>query len=187
MTAVFSSVSEIIGIMVGGALYAEYGVKKSLSMSYGLAVGGAMMIILYGLAHQDSFIFPCFILVAKLGISSAFNILYVSHADIFPVLFSATALGFCNFVTRIFTGLSPIVAQLEEPIPMVLFFALCTIGTAAVWFIETEDGELIEAEMSERNSLLAGRIIRDKNYVPKLHEIRPDKLKKKHIQLAKKD
>ena len=96
--------------MAGGALYTEYGVKKSLSISFGLAVGGAVMIILYGLAHQDSYMFPFFILVAKLGVSSAFNILYVSHADIFPVLFSATALGLANFVTRIFTGLSPILA-----------------------------------------------------------------------------
>ena len=68
------------------------------------------MVIVYGLAHQDSYLFPIFILIAKLGIASAFNILYVSHADIFPVLFAATALGFCNFVTRIFTGLSPILA-----------------------------------------------------------------------------
>jgi len=37
------------------------------------------MILVYGLAHQQSFLFPLFVLCAKFGISSAFNIVYVSH------------------------------------------------------------------------------------------------------------
>jgi len=109
-TAIFSSISELIGIAAGGSLYSQLGLKVSLSMSFSLAFVGAILIIMYGLAHQDSYLFPLFVLIAKLGISSAFNILYVSHNDVFPVLFAATALGLANFVTRIFTGLSPILA-----------------------------------------------------------------------------
>ena len=122
----------MIGIVFGGSLYSQFGLQKSLSMSFFLALTGSLLIIFYGLAHQDSFIFPLFILVLKLGISSSFNILYVSHGKIFPVLFAATALGMANFVTRIVTGLSPILAQAEEPIPMIIFFGLCTLGIVIV-------------------------------------------------------
>ena len=128
----FSSVSEMVGIVVGGSLYSQFGLKQSLSMSFVVALSGSLMIIFYGLAHQDSYIFPLFILVLKLGISSAFNILYVSHGAVFPVLFAATALGMANFVTRTITGLSPILAQAEEPIPMIAFFLLCVLGTFVV-------------------------------------------------------
>ena len=48
-TAVCSSVSEIIGIAAGGALYNIYGLKASLSMSFSLALVGACCLLVYGL------------------------------------------------------------------------------------------------------------------------------------------
>lgn len=102
-------------------------------MSFTIATVGALAICGYGLHHQESWLFPFFILVAKFGISSAFNIVYVSHSEVFPVLFSATALGICNFITRIFTGISPILAQMEEPFPMVIFTLLSMLGVGIVW------------------------------------------------------
>ena len=134
-TAVFSSVSEMVGIVAGGALFNELGVKKSLSLSFSIALIGSTMILGYGLAHEDSWIFPVLILIAKFGISSAFNILYVSHPSVFPTLFGATALGMCNFVTRIFTAISPIMAQIEQPLPIAAFIVLSMIGTIIVWWI----------------------------------------------------
>ena len=100
-----------------------------------LSVSGALMLLGYGLSHQESILFPMFILIAKFGISSAFNILYVSHSTVFPVLFSATALGMCNFVTRIFTAISPILAQIEEPLPVLIFLVLSMLGCSVVWGI----------------------------------------------------
>ena len=124
-----------------------------------------MLILGYGLAHQDGWAFPLFILLTKFGIASAFNIVYVSHNDVFPVLFAATALGFCNFVTRIFTGISPILAQMEEPLPMLIMFALSVIGATLIWGLRDTDEKIIEE--------------------PKLFDINPRKLKKKQSDLAK--
>lgn len=76
------------------------------------------------------------VLIAKFGISSAFNIIYVSHHHVFPVLFAATAFGICNFTTRIFTGVSPILAQLDEPYPMIVFFLTSLTGLTVVWGIQ---------------------------------------------------
>ena len=61
------------------------------------------------------------VLVAKFGVAAAFDIVYVSHADTFPILFSATALGFCNFFSRVFSALAPLISQMDEPLPMILF------------------------------------------------------------------
>jgi len=133
VTAILSSVSEIMGIVAGGAFYTKLGLSKSLSMSYLIGVIGAVAIVLYGLQHQDELIFPLLVLIAKFGIASAFNILYISHADIFPVLFAATALGFANFVSRIATGISPVIAFMEEPVPMVAFMLLAMIGVFIPW------------------------------------------------------
>lgn len=109
-TAIFSSVSEICGIIAGGFLFQRYGVKGSLFASFCFALSGSLLLLLYGLDNEDSALFPVLVLVAKFGIASSFNIIYVAHNKVFPVLFAATAFGICNFITRIFTSLSPILA-----------------------------------------------------------------------------
>ena len=88
----------------------------------------------------------------------------------FPVLFAATALGICNFVTRIFTGISPILAQMDEPFPMVIFAFLSLVGVNIVWFIQRQDGAT-EGDQEIQ--------------MPKLLEIDPKKLKKKNFELSK--
>ena len=75
----------------------------------------------YGLANPQSIYFPIQVLVAKFGIACSFNIIYVSHSSVFPVAFGATALGFCNFFARVFSATSPVLAQIEEPLPIIAF------------------------------------------------------------------
>ena len=50
-SAVLSSVSEIIGTAFGGSLYAMYGLKQGMTMSFALALFGSLLILGYGLAH----------------------------------------------------------------------------------------------------------------------------------------
>lgn len=71
---------------------------------------------------------PLFCMIARIGISSLFNLIYVSNVDLFPTLFAATAMGICNFLARIFTILSPQIAELEGSLPMVLYSLLCIGG-----------------------------------------------------------
>lgn len=89
------------------------------------------------------------VLIAKFGISSAFNILFVSHQQVFPVLFSATALGILNFTTRIFTGVSPILARMEEPTPVMVFFITSILGLIIVWGIQVQ--KQVKSEQDEIN------------------------------------
>ena len=104
-----------------GVLYQLSGIKSSLFLSFGIAFLGGLAILAYGLAHPQDMVFPILVLVSKFGIACAFNIIYVSHSSVFPIAFAATALGFCNFFARIFSATSPVLAQIEEPLPMVAF------------------------------------------------------------------
>ena len=134
-TAILNSISEILGIISGGIMYNNLRVRGSLFLSYTFAFTGSVLILTYGLHHQESVIFPVLVLIAKFGVSSAFNILYISHVDVFPVLFATTALGICNFISRIFTSMSPVLAQMEEPLPIVIFLGLSMVGSSIVWGI----------------------------------------------------
>ena len=67
----------------------------------------------------------------KFGIASAFNITYIAHKGCFPTLFSTSALGFCTFLCRVFTALSPILAAVNQSLSIILF-ALTTMIAAFV-------------------------------------------------------
>jgi len=70
------------------------------------------------------------VLLAKFGIASSFNLVYAAHRHVFPTLFASTALGYCGFFARIFSAASPVLATIDEPLPM-WFFTLIA-GLAAV-------------------------------------------------------
>ena len=98
---------------LSGVMLEMVGPKKGLSLAFGISSIGGLAITVYGLYHQDSWSFLLLILIAKFGISSAFNIIYISHARMFPTLFAATSFGFCNFLARVFTIASPLVSQVK--------------------------------------------------------------------------
>lgn len=50
-TAIFSSCSEMVGIVAGGALFERLGIKASLCLSFSIALFGACLLLVYGLEH----------------------------------------------------------------------------------------------------------------------------------------
>ena len=48
-----------------------------------------------------------FFVLTKIGITGGFVIVYVATVDVFPTLFCATAMGFCNFGARVLNILAP--------------------------------------------------------------------------------
>lgn len=106
------------------------GARITYSSGYLQSCIGGIIILAYGLNHQDSWSFTFLILFAKFGISANGVVVYVAHPDTFPPLFAATAFGLCNVCARTFSTLSPVIAQMKEPLPMWLFVILS--GIAAV-------------------------------------------------------
>ena len=136
-----SSLSELAACLSAGYLYTKLGVKKSFVIAFGIASVGGFGILWFEIATNfysgeeqttESFLFPFLVLFAKFGISLAFTVNYLCNLDLFPVLFAATALGFCNFLARLFTIFSPEVAEIQSLLPMILFssFSIVTMFTS---------------------------------------------------------
>jgi hypothetical protein len=126
--------SELVAIACAGLLYGRLGMKKSFSGLFGLSAFGGLMILFLG--ESSTFWMPFFVVFAKFGIAGAFVIVYVSTVDVFPTLFCATALGFCNFFARVLTILAPEVAERPPPLPMILFVSLTLIGIILIQFVK---------------------------------------------------
>ncbi len=126
--------SELVAIAIAGFIYSKLGIKLSFSAAYLLSALGGLCILFIG--EDSTFWMPFFVILAKFGISGGFVIVYVSTVDVFPTLFCATALGFCNFFARLLTILAPEVAEQPAPLPMILFVSLTSLGILLIQFVK---------------------------------------------------
>ena len=81
---------------------------------------------------------------AKFGITMGFFIVYIAHTNIFPVMFAATSLGFCNVLARAVSIASPLIAQLEQPIPMICLTVSSVVCGILATFLKVDDPAKIE-------------------------------------------
>ena len=71
----------------------------------------------------------------NLGTVATFGNLYIGHMDLFPIVFSTTSMGICNIIARVITVTAPLVAEIDEPIPEIIFFILSVIAVIISLFI----------------------------------------------------
>ena len=138
VTGIGSGLADIIANTVSSIAFEKFGIKATISVGMGSSAVGGLVILFYALQHQTSWTFPLLVMFAKFGVSGTFALLYVSHGTLFPVLFSATALGMCNSVAKLFSAMSPLFAQMEEPTPMITFTILTALTCVAALFIQTD-------------------------------------------------
>ena len=77
--------------------------------------------------------------IAKFGIAFTFLINYLVVIELFPTLFRATSAGFCNFSGRLFTIAAPIVAEMNQPTPWLIFLITCSIAGLSATFLKVDD------------------------------------------------
>lgn len=139
MTALVSSASEVVAYIVAGLFYLKIGVKLSLILSFAISTLGGILILCWGLDHQDSTLFFVFFLMAKFGVACTFNINFTANSYFFPTLFAATAMGVCNFGARLTSAFSYPISSLDEPWPMLMFTTFCGFTCVASFFLKTEE------------------------------------------------
>ena len=134
-SAVFS-VCSIIAYVVSNPLYKKLGLKISFIVSFFISSVGGFLIVLWGLDSEVKLVFPILVLLASFGTANMFNLLYCTHASIFPTQFAAGAMGICNFTARVMTIFSPIVAEIEGSLPMWIFTVLSVLSLIMTLFIQ---------------------------------------------------
>ena len=147
INSIMSTLSESVAYILGGWMFAKFGVKYSFAISFGIAAVGGLGILFYEMSthfYSDNpatgvapWIFPFLVLLAKFGISSGFNICYVANPELFPLLFASTAIGFCNFLARGSTIFAPEVAELQSTTPMIIFSILCVLSLLSSFGLKT--------------------------------------------------
>ena len=131
-----SSLAQSGACLFGGVLYQKVGIKWTLGISFFLSMLGSLLLMLN--VTESRWLISCFILIARFGCSSTFNIVYIANSDIFPPIFSATIFGICNTGSRILTISAPIIAEMGEPYPMMIHTIFGLIGSILPVFLQID-------------------------------------------------
>ena len=96
-------------------------------------MAGAIMILSIG--STSSNLMPVFVIIVMFGINGLATICYIITASMFPTLFSSTAFGICNMVSKIACIFSSQVAELHAPIPMSVVIGTTALSAIVVFFL----------------------------------------------------
>ncbi len=140
MNQLISSISDIAIAALGGFAYAKMGLRLVQSTFFAIAVIGGLLILILGESNPD--LVPFMLSFAKGGVLVTFHICYLANSTIFPAIYAGTAFGFCNAGAKMSTILSPLFAEVEPPIPMIIFVVIAGIGSFVSWLLITEESTI---------------------------------------------
>ena len=130
----YTSIFDIVAIVVAGCLSPYAGIRKTLIFSgMGSIVSSSLVI---SLTEESSVPLATFYTSSsRFFLSYGFAILYMKHAALFPTFFLGTSLGMCHFGKGFAMFFMPMVAEAEHPWPNIVITICNTIWTAFAFFI----------------------------------------------------
>lgn len=116
------------------------GVKGAMVLFFACASIGSFPVIWSEMASDNyrSYMVPICLFLMNSGVSASFGNLYIGHLDLFPVVFASTAMGICNISARCITIFAPVVAELTEPTPEIIFTVMCVTGGIISLFVRNK-------------------------------------------------
>ena len=133
----FSSMADTFSRPFGYLLYRKSSVRVALTFLFLLSVAGSFPVIFSEGASQTyrDYVVPTCLFIMTVGMSATFGNLYMGHMDLFPIVFSTTSMGICNIFARTCTVFAPIVAEVAEPTPEIIFTSLSLFAAICTLFI----------------------------------------------------
>lgn len=133
INTIFSSISEAVACIASGIIATKMGEKQTIRNSFILAFIFGLLIIFF---KDSGFIFMAFFVIgAKFGSTSAYNLCFITTSAYFPVIFSSQVFGFVNLVTKSLLTTASIISEEPHPVPMIVFCAFCALSFTTIYFL----------------------------------------------------
>jgi len=130
-----SALSENLAYVVSGILLNKIGIKLCYVCPLIIAiVGGFLLTSIPATGWTEA----SFVLIAKFGISWSFNNCYLSTPLLFPAHLRVRVFGICHLLASFVTVLSPLLAEIEPPTPMIVFTITSGIALVISFMINTK-------------------------------------------------
>jgi OCT family organic cation transporter-like MFS transporter 4/5 len=134
-----SSFSEVFAYFLGGAILVPLGIKRSFIICFLIGAAGAFCLLFINSENVDNIVLAIFVMTTKFGVSATFAMVYIVTPVIFPPIYASTSMGICNFFSRLMSILSPEIAELPKPVPMLFFATTALLACGATFLLRSAD------------------------------------------------
>ncbi len=112
-------------------MYKCAGIKRTFFLTLTISTLSAGFLMVF--TDESSIgLAPVIIACLRMGMGASFDLLYHANVDVFPTMFSGSAVGICNFIGRAGTTFAPQIAERPPPLPMLLVVILSIVGIIAI-------------------------------------------------------
>jgi len=141
INTIIVSVADLISSLVTGLMAQWIGAQRTMTLSFLLSTVGGFLLIFAG---DNELWIMIFMLFTRFGINICFTLCYIINAEYFPAIVCSSIFGICNIFSRISTILSPLIAEIKAPVPMIIYIFICMLSTVSSLFL-TKNEEADEA------------------------------------------
>lgn len=137
LTACLGDIPLSIG---GGFLYHHTGPRVAMPIFLAVALTGSISLATWAVPEKGIpvFLASVIVLLSRSGIKCTFDSCYLANSTIFPAIFAGTAFGFCNIGAKLVTIFSAPMAELEKPVPMIVFSCLAGVALVAALMLQVD-------------------------------------------------
>jgi len=144
----FSSVAEATACILSGIVATKLGAKDTIRNSIFMAFVFGVLASLF--KNADILLMAFFVIGAKFGSTSAYNLCFITTSAYFPVIFSSQVFGFVNLVTQTLLTTASIVSELPPPYPMLVFSCFCTLSFTTIHLLRSPPNNVISASRKQK-------------------------------------
>jgi hypothetical protein len=138
--AAIFAMSDLVAFIIAGIVLKCTTIGVGIRISSCVAgTGGLLYLFMSNLTNFA----PLVICLARVGMTMLFNICLISVNRLFPTQNVTTAYGIVNFLAHIFACLAPMIAEIPNPYPFIVFVILVCIGFLSSFFLT--ESSVIEA------------------------------------------
>jgi len=148
VNVITTCIADAVSSIGAGLIAQEIGTQRTLFGAFALSSLGGVCLILTD--TNNSIQIMVLIMATKFGINIAFTLSYIINAEYFPSIVCSRVFGICNIFSRISTILSPLIAEVTPPIPMVIYVLVCFISMVASLFLtKNEEAEIALQDLDD--------------------------------------
>ena len=115
--------ADILAFLSSGFVLKFLRINIGLVMSYSISFVASIFYFFNYVNPSNSWVIPLIISFTRFGGMMSFNVAYVSVSRLFPTALVTTVFGIVNFMSHIITVGAPVVAELPQPTPFIVFSA----------------------------------------------------------------
>ena len=150
VSTLVASIGDIPLSIGGGFLYHYKGPNVAIPIFLFVALCGSISILTW--AEAVAALIPIVVLMTRSGVKCAFDSCYLANSTIFPAIFAGTTFGFCNIGAKMFTMFAPLVAEIQKPVPMIVFAVFTGLGCFFASLIRVDPEMVKKKEMEKRKA-----------------------------------